>query len=688
MGRRILWAWLVLGALLLPAALLPGRALAHAHLVRADLAPDSQQLPMAGTVRFWFDEAVNPALSSIVIRDAGGSQIPTSSARLDPDDPQELQLTIPSLAMGQYSVYWSSDSAQDAHVMHGFYLFTVAARGAVGTGVAGSQMVSVAAPTLDTSGVLAALTHWLALGSGTLWTGAVALALLVLGPARASGSARTLAAVALGRALRLAQVGLLASLGSLAVGLAVQIGVATGLGGLTSARTFSSILRTRYCCCWSAQVVCTIIGLLLVALLTVTRPIVVDGCGMRRLAGWSPAPIAAARADAVARWSLGLLAPLGLVYLLAQALSGHAATVPVLAFTSVGLDWLHLLATSVWIGGMVATAFALLPATRGLLAAGADGLRTLLALLSTLDRFSPAAYLALATAACIGMFNAQVRLGGVVDLFGTAYGRLLLIKLAVIGAIVALSGSHVLFTRPRLRRLCIGGSAIAPAAGLATLARRLRVEVALGGVVLLCVSLMGQVAPTSTVHARAVAAGTQGAWSTGIGTGSITQGGAPGGSEMSAMGPMGAARPTPEESSGEGTRSISATRQAGSLAVTLVVSPPIAGRVRFVVTVRDDCRSVTTGQVRIKLSIPASPALGSVFVETLAQGGGYVGAGDLVQDGGLAGGCAGADARRSAGFQGRAVRLRSGAGGALPCPVSHRVIAARDSPYPRLLGVF
>ena len=673
MGRRILWAWLVLGALLLPAALLPGRVLAHAHLVRADLAPDSQQLPMAGTVRFWFDEAVDPALSSIAIRDAGGSQIPTSSARPDPTDPQALELAIPELAAGRYSVYWSSDSAQDAHVMHGSYLFTVGARGAAGTGVAGSQMVRVAAPTLDTSGVLAALAHWLVLGSGTLWTGAVALALLVLGPARASGSARTLAAVALGRALRLAQVGLLASLGSLAVGLAVQIGVATGLGGLTSARTFSSILRTRYCCCWSAQVVCTIIGLLLVALLTVTRPIVVDGCGMRRLAGWSPAPIAAARADAVARWSLGLLAPLGLVYLLAQALSGHAATVPVLAFTSVGLDWLHLLATSVWIGGMVATAFALLPATRGLLAAGADGLRTLLALLSTLDRFSPAAYLALATAACTGMFNAQVRLGGVVDLFGTAYGRLLLIKLAVIGAIVALSGSHVLFTRPRLRRLCIGSSAIA---GLATLARRLRVEVALGGVVLLCVSLMGQVAPTSTVHARAVAAGTQGAWSTGIGTGSITQGGAPGGSEMGAMGPMGAARPTPEESSGEGTRSISATRQAGSLAVTLVVSPPIAGRVRFAVTVRDDGRSVTTGQVRIKLSIPASPALGSVFVETLAQGDGYVGAGDLVQDGGLAGGCAGADARRSAGLQGRAVRLRSGAGGALPCPASHGLIAA------------
>ena len=611
MGRRSLWAWLVLGALLLPAAVLPGRALAHAHLVRADLAPDGQLLPVAGIVHFWFDEAVDPALCSIAIRDAGGRQVPTSLARADPADPQELELTIPRLADGHYSVYWTSDSAQDAHVLHGFYLFTVGGRGTLATGVAGSHAVSVAAPTLDPSGALAALAHWLVLGAGTLWTGAVALALLVLGPARRSASARALATVATRRALRLAQVGLTATLGTLVVELAVQIGVATGLGGLTSATAFSSILRTRYGCCWSAQVACTGIGLLVIALPTLTRAIGRDGRGMRRLEGWCRVLIPAARGDNVARWSLRLLVPLGLAYLLAEALSGHAATVPVLAVTSVGLDWLHLLATSVWIGGMAAMVFALLPAARGLMERCEGGPRTLLELLALLDRFSPAAYLALVTAACTGMFNAQVRLAGVGDLFGSTYGRLLLIKLVAIGLIVALSGSHVLFTRPRLRRLSGDGSDTALAAGLSSLARRLRAEVALGGVVLLCVSLMGQVAPASTVQARTVAAGMQGAVSTGMGTGSMTQGGAPGGSEMGAMGPTGVVTRAPAGSSGERTRSIGATRQAGTLAVTLDVSPPVGGRARFAVLVRDRGRPVANGQVRIKLSIAANSALGA-----------------------------------------------------------------------------
>ena len=38
-----------------------GRALAHAHLIRADLAPNSHVLVSVGTVRFWFDEPLNPA---------------------------------------------------------------------------------------------------------------------------------------------------------------------------------------------------------------------------------------------------------------------------------------------------------------------------------------------------------------------------------------------------------------------------------------------------------------------------------------------------------------------------------------------------------------------------------------------------------------------------------------------------
>ena len=57
---------------LIIAILAPGPVAAHAHLIRADLAPDSHVLVRAGPYRFWFDEALNPALSRIVLQDGQG----------------------------------------------------------------------------------------------------------------------------------------------------------------------------------------------------------------------------------------------------------------------------------------------------------------------------------------------------------------------------------------------------------------------------------------------------------------------------------------------------------------------------------------------------------------------------------------------------------------------------------------
>ena len=48
-----------------------------------------------------------------------------------PRNNEELDLTVPTLPDGVYSVRWTSASAQDGHIMHGFYLFTVGGPGAV-----------------------------------------------------------------------------------------------------------------------------------------------------------------------------------------------------------------------------------------------------------------------------------------------------------------------------------------------------------------------------------------------------------------------------------------------------------------------------------------------------------------------------------------------------------------------------
>ena len=68
----------------LDAALRPERAMAQAQLVRADLAPNSHLLVSVGTVRFWFDEPLDPALSHIVILNRQGHQVSADTGALNP----------------------------------------------------------------------------------------------------------------------------------------------------------------------------------------------------------------------------------------------------------------------------------------------------------------------------------------------------------------------------------------------------------------------------------------------------------------------------------------------------------------------------------------------------------------------------------------------------------------------------
>ncbi|HVC81699.1 MAG TPA: beta-propeller fold lactonase family protein, partial [Chloroflexota bacterium] len=197
-----------------------------------------------------------------------------------------------------------------------------------------------------------------------------------------------------------------------------------------------------------------------------------------------------------------------------------------------------------------------------------------------------------------GEFNAQVHLSSLDQLINSTYGRFLLIKLVLIGEIMALSASHVFLTRPRLRAAAVAGEE-GDADAYASLVLRLRVEPLIGALILLCVALMGQVAPTVTVFSQPK--------------------------------PSAAPVATPAAPIAQ---AITGTARAGTLAVTLTIDPAAVGKARFFAIVRDKGRPVTDGQVRIRLSVPAQPSLGDVFVETTPQGGGYQGHGDLVQTGG------------------------------------------------------
>jgi copper transport protein len=455
--------------------------------------------------------------------------------------------------------------------MHGFYLFTVGGPGAVVPPSAPAAIAGSDGVGLDAGGVAVALAHWLVLAASALWTGVVALEVLVLFPSRAGtrDGQPSLASLGSRRARGVIRVGLQATLLASALELAAQAAAATGAwSGAISAGVLRDVLSTGYG---------TYLGLRVV--LAIGALLVLRGVGSGRQAR-------CAAASALGYRTGRALAALGLAYLLALALSGHAGALPHMAITSVALDWLHLLAMAVWVGGMAAIAVLLVPMRE-----------RRCEFLALLDRFSPAAYVALLAAAATGMFNAQVRITGLDTLTGTLYGRLLLLKLALIAAIMALSASHVFVTRPRLRMAVPGSLGDVTARAYASLAVRLRLEPALGALVLLCVALMGQVAPSASAFNAVVLQVSGDAGSAVVG------------------GP------------------ITATGALGDLTVNLEINPADVGQTQLTAAVSEHGRRVTDGQVRIKLSLPADPGLGAAFVETAPEAGSYDGEGDLVQEG-------------------------------------------------------
>ncbi len=121
------------------------------------------------------------------------------------------------------------------------------------------------------------------------------------------------------------------------------------------------------------------------------------------------------------------------------SLSGHQATEPNSTWATQFADWLHLVAASVWVGGVLALAVIVWPLAPGLRRTAFLG-------------FSRIAVGLVAVLVLAGTYLSVVRLPEVSDLWSTSYGQLLLLKIAVVLLALAWGGIHHLFVRPRLER--------------------------------------------------------------------------------------------------------------------------------------------------------------------------------------------------------------------------------------------
>jgi len=180
--------------------------------------------------------------------------------------------------------------------------------------------------------------------------------------------------------------------------------------------------------------------------------------------------------------------------LVAAALSGHASADEGPAFVlQVSADMLHLLTCGLWLGGLWPLAV-LLRACRRKGDAAACAVAT-----AATQRFSRLALASFAVLIATGGYNAWNLVGGFAPLFGTAYGKLLLVKIGLLLPLLGLGAMNLLGLKPKI----VGVSGVRPeetVVYLRRLARNVTIEMVLGLGILLIVAHMGLMPPARHIQ--------------------------------------------------------------------------------------------------------------------------------------------------------------------------------------------
>jgi copper transport protein len=463
----------------------PAAAFAHAMLEATSPARGADLRHQPSAVVFRFNEPVEGTFGAVRVFNARGERVDAGDAFHPGGSGPRVGVHLkPRLPHGTYTATYRVISA-DGHPVSSGFVFSIGKPGAAGAPVSKLLGRSKTGPVTDVVFGAAKATEYasiaLAIGGMAfllfLWPGALQQV--------AGGSERwRLASERFARRLRgLVLAAVLA--GALAAALAVvmQGAIGAGISGWSAVtpRTVREVLGTRFGTIWGIAVPAwLVVGGLSLALL---------GVGTRaRAAALEPAQLGATGLALRRSWMAGLIfAPLAFL-LLAPSLSGHATTQsPVAAMLPLNL--VHVLAMSLWVGGLVVLVAVLPAAARQL--ERSDRTRLVAAILA---RFSQLAVVAVIVIMTTGLIQAYIEVRSVPNLFDTAFGRAVLIKFCLLLSLIALGAFNRRRSVPRLRALAESG---APPGRTGLLLRRaLRTEVALIAVVLGVTAALSSYAPS------------------------------------------------------------------------------------------------------------------------------------------------------------------------------------------------
>ena len=480
---------------------------AHALLVRADPQPNAELTQPPAAIQFWFSEPLEETFTGARILDAAGTEIPTGAPQFDPDDPTHLTLPLESIEPGVYTVVWQTLSSVDGHEWVGSFPLTIL--NPDGTRPAGTAVQVRVNRQQGLPPLTDSFLRWLSLLGAALLAGPLAVRWF-LAQSRTGKDPESLIetltrSTALVGVLLLLASGWLQFLfkslrlegtdGFLELLLATRPGrlllirqtLLAGVIPLLYPNGWAKILFRRPVPpdlaprLWSILYVLHtwLIGFALGGTIIYGPNLWIFVAGILFVcSAWSELLFGGEqtwhRAFPQRTWATLLTA----AALFTFAASSHAAAASGSGW-AVAADFAHLVAAAVWAGGLIFLALLLFQLHRRHTLPDPDWMVLLL------TRYSLSAQIAVFVLALTGLFGSFVQLPDAPSLFTTTYGRVLLIKLVIVAAILALA----YFNNRAVKR---AQDTVANTSDLSRFTRRVAAEAGMAAVLFISVAVLVQ----------------------------------------------------------------------------------------------------------------------------------------------------------------------------------------------------
>ena len=433
---------------------------AHARLERTDPPGNSRLTRVPRELRLTFTEAPEVAVSSIALIGADSQAVALGEIRASAESSRVLVAPVLGpMREGPYLVRWRTATA-DGHPLSGTFTFFIE-RGAEGLMTPSTSDSPRQATPLDTAPVAPpveashdtarsvgyVIIRWVTLASLVLSLAAPIFVLLVLPRSWTAGDDLSRVVVPVTRE-RVRRLGFVASATLLLTEVARLSAQSIALNGLTGAmdpsRLGALLGRTVWGQAWLVQ---TVAAMALLVTLVVAR---------RRPTAW--------------KLALLLCVPLAA----SASLSGHAASSKTGVLLAASLDAVHILGAAAWLGGLAMIVLAAMPALPAMSAPRAPALSALV------NAFSPVALACGALVVLSGVVAAALNFNSPNELFATDYGRVLVIKVALVSIALGAGAYNWRRVRPALER----------GAGVDSLHRSGSLELAASVVILLVTAIL------------------------------------------------------------------------------------------------------------------------------------------------------------------------------------------------------